>query len=152
MKKKLGLFIIFIYFFTLSLLFLSCDNGTTNSDYDPKVDYYKTWKLDVIGEEFYIILSPNSVIGKNESYGWEFEVTPITWTQVTNTNVLTKDDYPYGYKITGTVSSHSGASGWETGDDDYGDSWATFIHKDKIRILEQEDDFSSFAEYDIVNP
>jgi hypothetical protein len=51
-------------------------------------------------------ISTTKVIAAGD--GWSFEITDLIITAVTNTNSLTKDDYPDGLKFKGVISNQTG--------------------------------------------
>jgi len=101
---------------------------------DTKKAYYGTWLYANYGSK--IIFSKNKFDFIGEDAAWGFSISPVTWILVENTYEETMEEYPVGYKITGTVSEHFGEVIWQTGDN-FDEDWAYFLHKDKDKMIEQ---------------
>jgi hypothetical protein len=99
--------------------------------YPAEADFYGTWinNLDVkhiIGAGEWTFLSPN---------GNNYTMSGLVWTKAANYNTTSASDYPYGYSITGTITSvrYNGPTYLSAG---YARTVRYFIHKtDKTKIL-----------------
>ena len=102
---------------------------------DSRKDYYGTWTFSGFGTRLVFSADKFSFVDELNDLG--FSISPITWTAVENAFEETKDDYPTGYKITGTVLEHHGnIAGWHTGTY-FDEDWAFFIHTDRQKMIEQ---------------
>jgi len=102
---------------------------------DPCSTYFGSWSLFDITYVF----SADELEMTNTSLGSHVKVSIIAWTEVDNSNPVTKDEYPLGYKITGTISESSNP--FFLVGESWGGDWAYFINKDNMNeLMEQFDD------------
>jgi len=114
------------------------DNLTLTAKWiDPRLPYFGKW----VRGSWIFTFSANE-FREDDAWGY-IKVSPLTWTAATNTNEETKDDYPFGFKITGVITEDVGI-GWGVGSP-YGDECAFFIHKDGNSIILQYDDNSDWG-------
>ena len=110
---------------------------------DTRSSYFATWASEG-GTS--LTFSNNEVIWayiiSGVVYSWA-KVSPITWTAVTNTNSVTKNDYPAGYNIAGLVSEKDDLWAVPIGDP-FGEGYSFYIHTDGNSIIEQRDDNSLY--------
>lgn len=105
--KKMIFGIIIIAF--LSLFTMACDNGNNgNSGPDFREDYYGTWEYQDrygSGEWDKIVISINKIEYSTSDGSWDYTIKNLTWTPFSNEiGSDYYDDYPEGYKITGTLT------------------------------------------------
>jgi hypothetical protein len=99
--------------------------------YPTETDFYGVWINDfdvkhIIGANEWTFLSPN---------GNNYTMSNLIWTKTTNYNITSFSDYPYGYSITGDITSikYNGPTFLSMG---YTHTVRYFIHKtDKTKIL-----------------
>ena len=98
--KKLRFPFLYCSLILLSLIqfFFACSNGSTDNSVK-KTDFYGTWKHG----SYYTITIDSTKYNFDNSLetSLSFTITNPDWTLQNNTNTVTKDEYPVGYKIEG---------------------------------------------------
>ena len=110
MKNWFKLFKIIAFIALISLVIIACDlngggnggNGGNGGQQLSSTDLYGTWEHPLLGLIIKITSTTIRFENKNEAgYG---ELENITFILENNLSTVTKDVYPKGYKITGTIS------------------------------------------------
>ena len=128
------------------LILGACSTGSDDSV--KQSDFYFSWKCEE--EDTIFVITSNKLKIEVISNGSTFEVSPITWKAVTNTNPSTKGNFPKGYEITGTVSDKKELGGTTFGHsvgDSYDNDMSFFIHTNKKSIIQQENDNSWYCTF-----
>jgi hypothetical protein len=130
MRKKMPVFSVLLVFGFVLVA------EETNTELDFQEDFYGTWYYK--GSRMVYTISHDRLIGRLGDEG--FTVLIDTWEFIKN-NGDTSDDYPKGFKITGTVEEMRG--GWWI---NIGDSnvWYWYINTDKNSLLSYNDTMAVF--------
>ena len=103
MKNRIKLFVIIAIVAMIAVGFVSCDNGTTDTDVVP-IELQGTW----INNDGYTITFTGNSFTWDGGTGHSCTITGLKFT-VENNIESTKDAFPSGYKIEGTLTSATGA-------------------------------------------
>ena len=119
MKKLIKLLGFTVLVALIGFSMVTCDNDTTSS-VDPQAAYYHSWKFDPDPSTTFLITitADTFVFEVSSDPGAGFSISSLTWTPISG-----GDNYPTGYKLTGTLTASTG--GYMAWDEDNGDNTST---------------------------
>jgi len=128
MKRSINVFFTVCLLASFSL-FHGC-SGKINLNH-----FYGQWKSTRSSGTIFVNLSSETWIAKYDNSSNSYTIEGLIWKVIKNTDSITKDEYPSGYSITGTVSQVNNISDIELGEQR---TFLLFLNKDKTKMLRKQ--------------
>jgi len=125
MKRSINVFFMVCLFVSFSL-FHGC-SGKINLN-----NFYGKWKSTRDSGTLFVNLSSETWVAKYDNSSSSYTIEELIWKKIKNNDSITKDEYPSGYSITGTVSQVNNISDIKLGELS---TFLLFLNKDKTKML-----------------
>jgi len=102
MNKKLYFWLMFGFILTVGLTFAACDDSSSTSGISQN-DFYGVW----FASNTYSINANEITVQSGQVNSAWFRISNLTWTKLNNQDDETKEFYPTGYRINGSVSGYN---------------------------------------------
>jgi len=133
--EKSGLLFVLAVTVITVVFFGSCSGAGSPSQ------FYGVWQNKRENGMLKVELTEKSWSGKIEESSSYYVIDNLSWSSAVNDAPITKENYPKGYYITGTVSSVKNIRNLIVGQQQ---TYAIFMNKDKTAFLRKSKDSSDF--------